>query len=104
MSRLIRSTMFDIQTFNLTYKHINIQSDILLQITKRQKCRLKFGTERVRGKLVRKLIILKIPYLDLVKRKSAFEHAQNVQINMIIHMRKVSSTHLSSIEILLSIR
>ena len=31
---------------------------------------------------------------DRAKRKSAFEHAQNVWIHIILHMRKVSSGHL----------
>ena len=33
-----------------------------------------------------------------VKRKSAFKHAQNVRIHIILHMRRVSSGHLLSIE------
>ena len=33
-----------------------------------------------------------------VKRKSAFEHAQNVRIHIILHMCKVSSGHLLPIE------
>ena len=33
-----------------------------------------------------------------VKRKSVFEHAQNVRIPIILHMRKVSSGHLLYIE------
>ena len=32
-----------------------------------------------------------------VKWKRVFEHAQNVQIHIILHMRKVSSGHLLSI-------
>ena len=39
-----------------------------------------------------------------IKRKSAFEHAQNAQIHIILHMRKVSSGHLLSIEIFCSIK
>ena len=33
-----------------------------------------------------------------VKRKRAFKHAQNVRIHITLHMRKVSSGHLLSIE------
>ena len=38
-----------------------------------------------------------------VKRKSAFEHAQNVRIHIILHMRRVSSGQLLSIETFYSI-
>ena len=36
-------------------------------------------------------------HLDHVKQKSAFEHAQNAQIQTILHMHKVSSGTLLSI-------
>ena len=40
-----------------------------------------------------------------VKRKqSAFEHAQSVQIHIALHMRRVSSAHLLSIETVYSIQ
>ena len=39
-----------------------------------------------------------------VKRKSAFEHAQNVLIHIILHMRKVLSEHLLSIKTFYSIQ
>ena len=32
-----------------------------------------------------------LKYMGRVKRKSAFEHAQNAQIQIILRMRKVSS-------------
>ena len=35
--------------------------------------------------------------MDLVKWKSVFGHAQNVQIQIILHMRKVSFVPLLSI-------
>ena len=37
-------------------------------------------------------------------KKNVFEHAQNVRILIILHMRKVSSGHLLSIETLYSIQ
>ena len=39
-----------------------------------------------------------------VKRRSAFEHAQNAPIHIILHMRKVLSGHLLSTEIFCSIK
>ena len=39
-----------------------------------------------------------------VKRKKAFEHLQNVRIHVILHMRKVSSGHLLSMETFYSVR
>ena len=38
-----------------------------------------------------------------VKQKSAFEHAQNARIHIILRMRKVSSGHMVSIETVCSI-
>ena len=39
-----------------------------------------------------------------VKRKSVFEHAKNIRRHVILHMRKVSSGHLLSIETFYSIQ
>ena len=39
-----------------------------------------------------------------VKRKSAFEHVQNVQIQIILHMRKISTGRLLSIQAFFSIQ
>ena len=39
-----------------------------------------------------------------VKQKSAFEHVQNAQVQIILRMRKVSSGHLLSINTLYSIQ
>ena len=39
-----------------------------------------------------------------VKQNSAFDHAQNEWIHIILHMRKVSSGHLPSTEIFYSIK
>ena len=36
-------------------------------------------------------------YMSRIKRKRAFEHAQNVRIHIILRLRKVSSGHLLSI-------
>ena len=36
-------------------------------------------------------------YMDYIKWKSAFEHVQNAKIQIILHMRKVSSEPLLSI-------
>ena len=46
---------------------------------------------------------LKMNKMVNVKRKSAFEHTQNVRIHIILHMRKVSPVHLLSTETFKSI-
>ena len=46
----------------------------------------------------------RLHHMCLVKRKSAFEHAQNVRIHINMHMRKLSSGHLLSIETFYSIQ
>ena len=40
--------------------------------------------------------------MDRVMQKSTFEHAQNVQIHITLHMRKASSGHLLSAEAIYS--
>ena len=42
--------------------------------------------------------------MGLIKRRRVYEHAQNAQIHAILHMRKVSSGHLLSSEIVYSIQ
>ena len=42
-------------------------------------------------------------YVGRVKRKTAFEHAQNAQIQIILRMRKASSRFLLSIHTIWSI-
>ena len=39
-----------------------------------------------------------------IKRKNAYEHALNVRVHIILHMRKVSSGHFLSIETVISIQ
>ena len=48
--------------------------------------------------------IFDVYYISASPSKCTFEHAQNVQIHIILHMRKVSSGRLLSIDTLCSIQ
>ena len=54
---------------------------------------LEFGTGKVRTEGIRILSLNTVcqdrTHLGYVKRNSAFEHAQNVRIYIILHLRKV---------------